>query len=66
METLLTTKDIAKLAGCRPVTVRSWRAKHGDFPRPAAVYGDTPIRTAQREYAPLKNQDLQDWLMIPR
>jgi len=43
METLLTTKDIAKLAGCRPVTVRSWRAKHGDFPRPAAVYGDTPV-----------------------
>jgi hypothetical protein len=31
----------------------------------SAVYGDTPIRTAQREYAPLKKQDLQDWLMIP-
>ena len=31
----------------------------------SAIYGDTPIRTAQRDYAPLKNQNLQDWLMIP-
>jgi transposase-like protein len=43
MDKLLTSKDIAQLAGVRPNTVRQWRTRFGDFPLPAAVYGDTPV-----------------------
>ena len=47
MDIFITTKQVAQLAGVRPVTVRSWRAKFGDFPRPVAIYGDTPVFNPQ-------------------
>ena len=54
MNTYLTSKDIAKLVNVKPATVRQWRARFGDFPQPAAVYGDTPV------YAPA---DVRRWLV---
>ena len=54
MDTMMTSKDIATLAGVRPVTVRQWRTRFGDFPLPAAVYGDTPVYEPEAVLAWLK------------
>jgi len=42
-EDYLTTPDIAALAGVRPVTVRAWRSRHGDYPLPVATYAGVPV-----------------------
>ncbi|MCA1788747.1 MAG: helix-turn-helix domain-containing protein [Thioalkalivibrio sp.] len=43
MNDTLTSKEIAALAGVRPVTVRQWRTRHGDFPAAVAEYGGTLV-----------------------
>ena len=43
METYITSREIAKACNVRPVTVRQWRSRHGDFPVPEATYGGTAI-----------------------
>ncbi len=43
MNSYTTVRDIAKLAGVRPVTVRAWRTRFGDFPVPIDVIAGTPI-----------------------
>ena len=43
MNKYLTSKDMAKMAGVKHSTVRQWKMRFGDFPQPAAIYGDTPV-----------------------
>lgn len=45
-EQMVTTKQIAQACGVRPVTVRQWRKRHGDFPQPRHVFGDTYVYDA--------------------
>ena len=43
MRDYVTMREIAEQVGVRPVTVRQWRSRHGDFPQPVRAYGDTLV-----------------------
>jgi hypothetical protein len=45
MDKLITSKDAAKLCTppVKPSTVRVWRSRFGDFPKPYDTFGDTPV-----------------------
>lgn len=47
---LVSTKDIAILAGVRSTAVTNWKSRHSDFPQPIVIVGNGELPLYLRQH----------------